>query len=152
MGAPMPTRMSGVRTKITTAAAVLDRSEAYQGLAFLEVRLRVGDRGLAGADCAVIVHLIGFETDDGVARTTRGCSAADHPRVVRFDTPPLDVSAVVEVRGFEPLASSVRVRARSPLCGSGFAQVAADRQGLGPSLTVLGVRRRPGSAGPLVAA
>jgi hypothetical protein len=36
---------------------------------------------------------------------------------------------VVEVRGFEPLASSVRVSGVLPLCGAAFAQVAADRQG-----------------------
>ena len=31
--------------------------------------------------------------------------------------------------GFEPLTSSVRVRTGSPLCGSAFVQVPADRQG-----------------------
>jgi len=34
----------------------------------------------------------------------------------------------VEVRGFEPLTSSVRVRGSLPLCGAAFLQVAADRQ------------------------
>jgi hypothetical protein len=35
----------------------------------------------------------------------------------------------VEVRGFEPLASSVRVSGSLPLCRAPFAQVAAHRQG-----------------------
>jgi hypothetical protein len=35
----------------------------------------------------------------------------------------------VEVRGFEPLASSVRVSGGRPLCGPAFAQVASNRQG-----------------------
>jgi len=35
----------------------------------------------------------------------------------------------VEVRGFEPLTSSVRVRTVSALCGPAFPQVALDRQG-----------------------
>ena len=36
---------------------------------------------------------------------------------------------VVEVRGFEPLASFVRVSGGPPLCDPAFPQVAADRQG-----------------------
>ena len=84
----MPIRMSGVTTKITTAAAVLDRSEAYQALALgLAAELAVGDRGLVGACCAVIVvYLIRFETDDGVARPARGRSAGEHRPVVSFGT------------------------------------------------------------------
>jgi hypothetical protein len=35
----------------------------------------------------------------------------------------------VEVRGFEPLASSVRVSDALPLCGAAFSQVALDLQG-----------------------
>jgi hypothetical protein len=55
MGAPMPIRISGVTTKMITAAAVLDRSEAYHGLALgLETGLGVGDRGLVGACCSAI--------------------------------------------------------------------------------------------------
>jgi hypothetical protein len=50
--------MSGVTTEIITAAAVLDRSEAYQGLG-LEVELAVGDREVVDAGCSVIVHLTG---------------------------------------------------------------------------------------------
>ena len=38
-------------------------------------------------------------------------------------------SWVVEVRGFEPLASSVRVSGGPPLCGPAFPQVDWDRQG-----------------------
>jgi hypothetical protein len=35
----------------------------------------------------------------------------------------------VEVRGFEPLASSVRVSGGLPLCGAAFAQVDPNREG-----------------------
>jgi hypothetical protein len=70
-----------------TAAAVLDRSEAYHGLALgLETRPGVGDRGLVGACCSDIVHLIRFETDDGVARPARIDSAGGHEPVVTFGT------------------------------------------------------------------
>jgi hypothetical protein len=47
----------------------------------------------------------------------------------RWPAFPLVIRHGVEVRGFEPLASSVRVRTRSPLCGPVFPQVASDRQG-----------------------
>src|SRR5829696_3711378 len=87
MGAPMLTRMSGVTTKITTAAAVLDRSEAYQGLALgLAVAPTVGDLGLVGVRGSVIVYLIRFETDDGVARPADRRSAGEHLPVVPFGT------------------------------------------------------------------
>jgi hypothetical protein len=43
----------------------------------------------------------------------------------RFRWSPL----VVEVRGFEPLASSVRVSGSPPLCRAAFAQVGSYRQG-----------------------
>jgi hypothetical protein len=71
-----------------TAAAVLDRREAYQGLALgLAVGLAVGDRGLVGTCCSVIVvHLNRFETDDGVARPADERSAAGHGPVVTFGT------------------------------------------------------------------
>jgi hypothetical protein len=83
----MPIRMSGVTTKMITAAAVLDRSEAYQGLALgLEIGLAVDGRGLVGARCSVIVHLIRFETDDGVARPALDGSAGDHDPPVTFGT------------------------------------------------------------------
>jgi hypothetical protein len=38
--------------------------------------------------------------------------------------------SMVEVRGFEPLASSVRVRTRPSLCGPAFVHVDSDRQGV----------------------
>jgi len=83
----MLTRMSGVTTKITTAAAVLDRSEAYQGLALgLAVAPTVGDLGLVGVRGSVIVYLIRFETNDGVARPADRRSAGEHLPVVPFGT------------------------------------------------------------------
>jgi hypothetical protein len=41
----------------------------------------------------------------------------------------LGLVEALKVRGFEPLASSVRVSGSLPLCGPAFPQVAADRQG-----------------------
>jgi hypothetical protein len=82
----MPIRISGVTTKIITAAAVLDRSVAYQGLALDLDGSVLGDRGLVAACCSVIIHLIRFETDDGVARLGRSDSADDHVPPVPFGT------------------------------------------------------------------
>jgi hypothetical protein len=71
-----------------TAAAVLDRSEAYQGRVLgLEAGLAVGDRGLVGTGCSVIVvHLNRFETDDGVTPAADERSAAGHVPAVTFGT------------------------------------------------------------------
>jgi hypothetical protein len=53
MGAPMPTSSSGVMTKITTAAVVVDCREVYQGLLLgLEFGLPIGGRVVAGACCS----------------------------------------------------------------------------------------------------
>jgi hypothetical protein len=41
---------------------------------------------------------------------------------------PLAIKGEVEVAGFEPAASSVRVGGDSPPCAAAFVQVAADRQ------------------------
>jgi hypothetical protein len=61
---------------------------------------------------------------------------------------PTDVAARrqawVEVRGLEPLASSVRVSGGAPLCGPAFPQVASDRQGQSEAFSCPAAQPQPG--------
>jgi hypothetical protein len=106
IGAPMPTSSSGVTTKITTAAVVVGRSEAYQGLLLsLEFGLLIGGRVVVAACCSVIVHLTRFGTDDGIARPACGDSAVDHRPAVPFGTHIGAVASAVRVPGAGRLQS-----------------------------------------------
>jgi hypothetical protein len=59
----------------------------------------------------------------------RSAAASCSERRQRRAGDALTCNVGVEVRGFEPLASSVRVSGSSPLCRPAFPQVAIDRQG-----------------------